>query len=816
MIGQILRRGRQVLRALILYGSERLGTTTWIAAIAVVGIWLSVMVYLGQQRTQAQTDAQTDGANIARAFSEALLRTVNEIDQTLLFVRALREGEGPEVDLTTWLQRSGTQPALAAQISVVRRDGIVELSNLLKPESRVDLSDRPHFLFFKNNPHDVLLISPPVLGRVSNLWTMEFVRMLRTPAGGFDGILVVSVPPKALLRFASAVDLGPRGDFTVLGDDGIVRARAAEGEGAVISGMKIPAPVLRSRLDHGSYWWIDPIDGVNRLESFRRLPGLGLVVAVGFSREAVLADFHRTVPRILLLATASSLLLFALAQLGTTAQRQRQEARVALDRTLEAISQGIAMSTPRGRVAVMNRRARELLALARPVATDQTLESVLPWPEPLPGPGAGERLDKRLGPGRRVLEVHTHVLDDASVVRTFTDVTDRERAQRALEAARAAAEAASRARTQFLAVMSHEIRTPLNGILGVADLLCESGLQGEAREHAQTIRDSGHHLLALLNDVLDFAKIDSGALELEAAEFSPHEVLDLIQTLLQGQAIERGLVLTCAPGAGLPNRVVGDAQRLRQVLLNLVGNALKFTRQGWVSARLDATAVDDGWEIVGTVADSGIGIAPNVVDKLFTEFTQADGSITRQFGGTGLGLAITRRLVRAMGGDVSIESEPGLGSTFRFTLLVGRAGKKVQPEKATEEIPSLRVLVAEDNAVNRLVVSRYLQRAGHKVETVENGALAMEAIQTGGFDLILMDMMMPVMDGIAATQAIRAMEGPMAKIPIIGLTASAAHEDNEACREAGMDGFATKPITAGRLLAEIGRVIDEKRGRMAA
>lgn len=572
----------------------------------------------------------------------------------------------------------------------------------------------------------------------------------------------------------------------------------------------------------GSYWWVDPIDGVNRLESFRRLPGLDLVVTVGFSHTAVLAEFHRTVPRIVLMATAASLLLIALAQLGASAQRQRREARMALDRTLEAVSQGIAMTTPQGRVAVLNRRARELLALKELPPANQPLEFFLPWPEPEQGAGEGSRLDKRLGPNRRVLEVHTHVLKDASVVRTFTDVTDQERAQRALEAARAAAEAASRARTQFLAVMSHEIRTPLNGILGMADLLCDSGLAGEQREHARTIRDSGGHLLALLNDVLDFAKIDSGALELDVEPFSPREVLDLIQTLLQGQANERGLLLTCKAGTGLPKRVVGDAQRLRQVLLNLAGNALKFTRQGWVSVVLDAIPAretdegGEGWEIIGTVADSGIGIAREAQQRLFEEFTQADGSISRQYGGTGLGLAITRRLVLAMGGGIAVESEPGVGSLFRFTLRVGLAEKGTAPVETPEILRPLRIMLAEDNAVNRLVVSRYLQRAGHVVEAVENGEQALEAVQGGGFDLVLMDMMMPVMDGLAATRAIRALSGAAASVPVIGLTASAANEDREACHEAGMDGFATKPISAERLLAEIKRVMHEKQGQMAA
>jgi CheY-like chemotaxis protein/nitrogen-specific signal transduction histidine kinase len=403
--------------------------------------------------------------------------------------------------------------------------------------------------------------------------------------------------------------------------------------------------------------------------------------------------------------------------------------------------------------------------------------------------------------------VRTHVLVDGSSVRTFSDVTEWERTQQALQVAREAAEAASRARSQFLAVMSHEIRTPLNAILGLADLLGDTGLSLEQEGYVHTVQESGRHLLDLLNDVLDFSKIDSGAIELECAPFAPRAVLETVRAMVAPRAEEQGLRLTIAAAPAVPEWVLGDARRLRQVLLNLVGNAVKFTRAGEVAAGLDAVALGADWRLEGEVRDTGIGIAPEVLARLFQEFTQADGSVTRRFGGTGLGLAICRRLLEAMGGTITAESQPGVGSAFRFSLTVG-----VAPDGAVAGVSShaahgpLRILVAEDNRVNRLVATRILQRQGHAVEAVEDGEAALAAVRDGGFDVVLMDVMMPVMDGLQATRAIRALPAPAGHVTVIGLTATASRDSEAACRAAGMDGFALKPITPECLADQIARV----------
>jgi signal transduction histidine kinase/HPt (histidine-containing phosphotransfer) domain-containing protein/ActR/RegA family two-component response regulator len=545
------------------------------------------------------------------------------------------------------------------------------------------------------------------------------------------------------------------------------------------------------------------------------------------------ATYHDDLPGLIMVAVAMSVPLLLVAVVGLRERRRRAEAQAALNIALATISQGVVMLDADDRVLVANQRVSELLGLPRTFGPGTLMRDIIRWQTSrgeyaVHGPPPVRHADwpavaKRTRPNGTVLEVRTHVLADGASVSTFSDVTEWERTQGALQVAREAAEAASRARSQFLAVMSHEIRTPLNAILGLADLLGDTGLSLEQEGYVHTVQESGRHLLDLLNDVLDFSKIDSGAIELECAPFAPRAVLETVRAMVAPRAEEQGLRLSIEATPAVPQWVRGDARRLRQVLLNLLGNAVKFTRAGEVAAGLDAVAVAlgdveghaprdveghaRGWRLDGVVRDTGIGIEPETLARLFQEFTQADGSVTRRFGGTGLGLAICRRLLDAMGGTITAESQPGVGSVFRFSLTVGTV-----PDDAVTGAPThaahgpLRVLVVEDNRVNRLVATRILQRQGHDVEAVEDGEAALAAVRGGRFDLVLMDVMMPVMDGLQATRAIRALPAPAGRVTVIGLTASASRDSEAACRDAGMDGFAPKPITPERLSDEIARV----------
>jgi len=540
-------------------------------------------------------------------------------------------------------------------------------------------------------------------------------------------------------------------------------------------------------------------------------------------------------------------------------ERQRlQEETIRSNRFLDSVIENLPImvfvkDAERLRFVRWNKHAEELVGLSRRDVVGKSDHDFFPVPE-ADGFVAKDRevLARKLlydipeehietkTNGSRLL--HTRkipILDERGTPKYLLgiseDITERKQAELELTRAKEAAEAANVAKSQFLANMSHEIRTPMNGVLGMTELLLATTLDERQRHLATTVQRSARALLDIINDILDFSKMEAGKLRLESIDFSPRTLLQEIVDLVGESAKAKGLLLSLAIHGHVPERLRGDPVRLRQVLLNLVGNAVKFTQQGSVAIQADLLAEGETQVVVRfAVKDTGIGVPPEAQSQIFDAFAQADGSTTRQFGGTGLGLAIAKRLISLMGGEVGVESRPGCGATFWFTArLVKAADHKVASGTTRSDgalfqpiADSKRVLVAEDNPVNTEVATAMLELLGVHVQSVSNGRAAVEMAARERFDMILMDCQMPEMDGFEATRQIRAHERAAGHrnghVPIIALTAHAMKGDREQCLAAGMDDYLTKPFThetLGAMLARWlsnGEVGDERRPGRAA
>jgi CheY-like chemotaxis protein len=376
----------------------------------------------------------------------------------------------------------------------------------------------------------------------------------------------------------------------------------------------------------------------------------------------------------------------------------------------------------------------------------------------------------------------------------------------ALEAERAAreqAEAADKAKSELLAVVSHELRTPMGAVISMSELLLGGALDGTQRRYAETLNQSARSLLTVLNDLLDFSKLEAGRVELDLAPFDLHALIESTGRELRARAKDKGLNSGVHVGMSCPRGVKGDAARLRQVLANLIDNAIKFTAHGAVHLHVNAGETDGKLLLRFDVTDTGIGLSEEQKDRLFQPYVQADRAVTSRYGGTGLGLSIARRLIELMKGEIGCESLPGQGSLFWFTIPTTRAAAPAASETRVAGGLSGHVLVVEDNAVNRMLIGAYLEEFGLTHDMVANGAEALARLEAHDYDLVLMDIMMPGLDGVEATRRIRKLEGPRAEVPIVALTAHAMKGDREDYLAAGMDGYVSKPIRGRELYAAL-------------
>ncbi|MDB5509510.1 MAG: hypothetical protein JWL93_1979 [Hyphomicrobiales bacterium] len=929
-------------------------TTTFLGLTAFIVAAVTLSLYLRQQHDRTLENARVNAANLTRAFEQHIVRSIKSVDQALLFVRTQFEIDPRGFDIDSWASHDYYLSDLAVQMAVIGSDGMMLASNMAS-SGKVNLADREHFRVHVDAPGDELFISKPVLGRVSNRWTIQLTRKIRNPDGSFGGVLVASLDPDHLSRLYDSIDIGTGGAVTLVGTDGIIRARSgmtANALGKSIAGSRLLDEwKVRSS---GVYEAASSLDGMDRIVSYRSAGAFPLIVAVALSRQEVLTDFEESRTSLMNAIHLVGLLIL-LTMIWGAFQRYRLNATredltaqaAALSSTLTNMQEGILMVDPNGQVMIVNDHALDLLALPRQDFVAPFPFSLLPldgWQhrrEDADGQRAHLPIYEHTAASGMVLEIRTIPLPDGGFVKTMSDITERKNDQRVLERARDKAEAASRARTAFLANMSHEIRTPLSGVLSMVDLLSTTRLDDDQRRYLNITRDSAEHLLQLIDDILDVTKLDAEKLKLEKIFFDLHRLVQSTLELVSPKAMANGLSVGCYLGPDVPREIEGDPGRLRQILLNLVGNAIKFTSRGHVL--LDVTCSRNAAgepRLLIRIEDTGIGMAQENLPDLFRDFSQIDSSISRRFGGTGLGLAICRKLSSRMGGRIWVESALGEGTTFfvelpltargsvapivrenaciaiaaadtfersllrrqlepafrdsaafatlaaagewlctranpgRLVLLVdaslapvesmctalpthpsglniepylvcarqeltasealqggGFAGfvpkpvflETVRESLATRQTPAderesqpraeqstiqgalagMDVLLAEDNTTNQFALRRILELMGARVSVVGNGREALARAEVELFDIILMDMMMPELDGLSATRAIRLLPQPFADVPIVALTANAFVEDRQAALAAGMNSFATKPITGKRLLEAI-------------
>ncbi|MDP3086209.1 MAG: ATP-binding protein [Rubrivivax sp.] len=817
--------------------TDRALRVVWLTAgvFVVAVVTVATLLLQGFQR-DAEAAARLLAERLARSTESALNRQLVGVDLMLAGLPqmpALLAADGRSVDTqraTAVLRALVNQDLLARDLMLLDGKGAV-LAAADAGTQRMGASLPAGFLDrVLAQPSPQLAISMPVQSFRSGDKVLYLARALGLVSG--DRVVAVAeVPVVALTTILAPTTVIEGLSLTLESEAGVLLASVPARD--ALLGRRNAVPLDPHDANGPARLGPGRLDGAPAQLSVRPTVYGSVLVAAGISQAATKAQAGPARNQVLAMAVAFALLAVLVGALAqaylmrlAAATDEKDRAKRVLEQALASMDEGFLLWDAEERVVSWNEHYLDMFPHLRPTMAQgadlRTLAGVAAGAV-LPQADEGERqrwVDQRVALHRagdceleqitadgRIIHTVKHRTVTGGVVTVYRDITRAQAASQELERARQQAVAASEAKTRFLATMSHEIRTPLNGVLGMNGLLLCTALNPTQQKYAQTMRSSGEALLAIINDILDMSRLEAGAVALEAAPFDPAGLAGEVVALLAPRAAEKGVALELNLAPGLPERLEGDAGRLRQVLLNLVGNALKFTERGVVEVSVRQQPQEDGrTALCVVVRDTGIGIPAAALPTLFDRFTQADSSMSRRFGGSGLGLAICRQLVGLMGGHIEVVSEVGRGSEFRVTLTLAPAPPAaVEPagEVAGGASRALRVLVAEDNAVNQMLILAMLKQLGHSADVVGDGRQALHQLQAAHYDLVLMDIQMPEMDGEAATRAIRALPGPAGRTPIIAVTANVLPAQRSAYLAAGMNEHLPKPVDLARLRAAI-------------